>query len=461
MSLLIILLLTLSQFLLGYAVLNLFNIIIKPWLTISSSVLLGIAIYSLVPFIMELLHIRLTAMNIVIAITLLTVILCAVKARALISNLVSLIKNISFRLKLYEIPFVAVIAFMIFVSAWRCFYYPPTPRDLTSGAEVIAEFAVKEKTMVNSVFSVNLESTNNQFKPPYITCLQIIYKYAGFPFGQIWLSSIFLFFIIFLYQSLSVRLHKILVGALLIFFIAIPEMYAYTIMALFDYSNAVYLFLALYFLFEYFFAEQKISYLVFSSLIMAISVYVRSETLVLCFFTAVYILWFQYFKNKKSLLQAAMKAGTYLVPPAFFYILSITIYINRYLPQQYNIGGLVNKNLFDVTPFFTRLLEMNTQLIFGENNTYMYGYFFYLFIIFFLAELIFYRGFTADGKKWLIATLIIFLGLPFLGYLLPLLDLNNSTKRGLFKIFPIMLFYFSCNQLLMKISGRLWNMERK
>ena len=461
MSLLIILLLTLSQFLLGYAVLNLFNIIIKPWLAIASSVLLGIAIYSLVPFIMELFHFHLTAMNIFIAIVLLTVILCAVKARALISNLVFLIKNISFRLKLYEIPFVAVIAFMIFVSAWRCFYYPPTPRDLTSGAEVIAEFAVKEKTMVNSVFSVNLESTNNQFKPPYITCLQIIYKYAGFPFGQIWLSSIFLFFIIFLYHSLSVRLHKILVGALLIFFIAIPEMYAYTIMALFDYSNAVYLFLALYFLFEYFFAEQKISYLAFSSLIMAISVYIRSETLVLCFFTALYVLWFQYFKNKKSFLPAALNAGTYVILPACFYILSITIYINTYLPEQYNIGGLVNKNLFDITPFFTRLTEMNTKLIFADNNTYMYGYFFYLFIVFFLAELIFYRGFNTDGKKWLIATLIIFLGLPFLGYLLPLLDLSNSTKRGLFKIFPIMLFYFSCNQLLMKLSGGLWNMERK
>ena len=64
MSLFIILLLTISQFLLGYALLNLFNIIIKPWLCIAASVLLAIAIYSLVPFFMELLHIRLTGLNI-------------------------------------------------------------------------------------------------------------------------------------------------------------------------------------------------------------------------------------------------------------------------------------------------------------------------------------------------------------------------------------------------------------
>jgi hypothetical protein len=445
----------------GYSVLSLFNIIIKPWLSIAASVLLGIAIFSLVPFIMELLQIRLTGLNIFIAIALLTIALSVIKIKTFIANLRALIKGISFRLKLYELPFVAVIAFMIFVSAWRCFYYPPTPRDLTSGAEVIAEFAVKEKTMINSVFSVNLESTNNQYKPPYLTCLQIIYKYAGFPFGQIWLSSIFLFFIVFLYHSLSVRLHKILVGGLLIFFIAIPEMYAYTIMALFDYSNAVYLFLAFYFLFEYFFAEQKINYLLFSSLLMALSVYIRSETLVLIFFAALYLFLLQWLKNKKGFKRAAVQSCIYMIAPILFYVLSITIYINRYLPQQYNIGGLVNKNLFDVTPFFTRLTEMNTQLIFGENNTYMYGYFFYLFIIFFLIDLIFFRGFNKEGKRWLVATLIIFLGLPFLGYLLPLLDLNNSTKRGLFKIFPIMLFYFSCNRLLIKISNKLWALERK
>ena len=461
MSLLIILLLTLSQFLLGYAVLSLFNIVIKPWLSISASVLLGIAIYSLVPFGMELLHIHLTGPNIFIALGSLTILLWGIRIKTIINNLTFLIKSISFRLKLYEIPFVAVIAFMIFVSAWRCFYYPPTARDLTSGPEVIAEYAVKEKTMVNSVFTVNLESTNNQFKPPYLTCLQIIYKYAGFPFGQIWLSSIFLFFIIYLYHSLSVRLHKILVGALLIFFIAIPEMYAYTIMALFDYSNAVFLCLALYFLFELFFAEQKTNYLFFSSLIMAVSVYIRSETLVLAFFIGLYLFWFQWFKNKQGFMRSAFQSAIYMLLPVLLYVLSITIYINRYLPQQYNVAGLVNDNLFDITPFFTRLTEMNTKLIFAENNTYMYGYFFYLFMIFFLAELIFFRGFKTDAKKWLIATLIIFLGLAFLGYLLPLLDLNNSTKRGLFKIFPVMLFYFSCNQLLIKASNRLRVLERK
>jgi hypothetical protein len=66
---------------------------------------------------------------------------------------------------------------------------PPTPRDLTSGAEAIAEFAVREGRMINSVFSVDVG--NNAVKPPFITSLQIIYKLAGFPFGKVWLSTIF------------------------------------------------------------------------------------------------------------------------------------------------------------------------------------------------------------------------------------------------------------------------------
>jgi hypothetical protein len=49
----------------------------------------------------------------------------------------------------------------------------------------------------------------------------------------------------------------------------------------------------------------------------------------------------------------------------------------------------------------------------------------------------------------------VYLGLPFLGYLLPLLDLSNSTKRGLFKLFPLMLLYMGSCGLLTDLSRRI------
>ena len=145
---------------------------------------------------------------------------------------------------------------------------------------MIAAYTVKEKTMINSVFSVNLESTNNQFKPPFITSLQIIYKYAGFPFGQLWLTTVFISLFSFSTRRWFLKCTGLIAGLLIIFFLAIPEMYAYTFMALFDYSNAVFFCLSAYFLFSYLETEQK-NELSFAGMMMGFAVYARSETLIL------------------------------------------------------------------------------------------------------------------------------------------------------------------------------------
>jgi len=63
--------------------------------------------------------------------------------------------------------------------------------------------------------------------------------------------------------------------------------------------------------------------------------------------------------------------------------------------------------------------------------------------------------FSFTARVWLYAVLVVYIGLPFLGYLLPLVDLQHSTKRGLLKIFPLMLLYLAHNQALAKLSARL------
>jgi hypothetical protein len=54
--------------------------------------------------------------------------------------------------------------------------------------------------------------------------------------------------------------------------------------------------------------------------------------------------------------------------------------------------------------------------------------------------------------NWLTAVFIIYVGIPFIGYLFPLYDLDNSTKRGLFKIFPLMLLFMANSSFLISIS---------
>ena len=446
----------LLQFSAGFGILMLLKIYLKPALCISVSALIGIAVFSLIPFLLQLAFVPLTGFNIYATIGVVCVLL-NLKSRKGFLQLLNAVKNYRFSVRVYEIPFLLLISFFVFVSAWRCYYFPPTPRDLVSGPEVIAKYTIKEKTMINSVFTVDLATTNNQFKPPFITCLQIIYKYAGFPFGQVWLSVVVIFFLVFLYHVLSLRLHKIIAGLLLIIFIAIPEMYAYTIMALFDYSNAVFFCLSLYFLFE-FFRHEKMNYLVLSGLLMAIATYIRSETLVLASFIYVAVVF--HYHRRPDFLKNSTRGGAYfLVPSLLIYLVSIVLYINQYLPAHYTVETLLNKNLLNVSSFYDRLSNMTGQLLLAGDTVTYYAYFIYIFL-FMLCLNIFDRNvLNKTALNWLFAVFAVYIGLPFVAYLFPLYDLDNSTKRGLFKIFPLMLLFMANSPVLISLSDGIKKWE--
>ena len=453
-----ILLLTTLQFLCGFGVLNLLKVYFHPAICLSVSVLIGVAVFSFIPFLLQLAYVPLTEITVFSGIIVSTILLSTKSGKAILV-LFHKLKTSHFRLKLYELPFLLLIAFMVFLSVWRCYYYPPTPRDLTSGAEVIAEYAIKEKTMINSVFSVDLSTTNNQFKPPFITCLQIIYKYAGFPFGQVWLSTVFICFLVFLYKVLCLRLHKSIAGFLLVIFVAIPEMFGYTIMALFDYSNSVFFCLSLYFLFDYFKNGQN-NHLVLAGIFMGIATYIRSETLVLAgfMFPALLFYW-----SKKGLFKNVIRDAAYFLGPSLFiYLLSITIYINLYLPSEYPFSTLLNEKLSNLAPLYQRLTDMTGKLLLAGDTLTYYGYFVFLFILVLAVNTFLKNAWNKDSLNWLFAVFVVYVGIPFLGYLFPLYDLDNSTKRGLFKIFPLMLLFMANSRILVSISERIkkWEVSR-
>jgi hypothetical protein len=455
MQLLTAILLLILQFFAGFGVLCLLRIYLKPGFFISLSVLIGVAVFSFVPFVLQLGFVSVTAFNVFASLIAVSFLLNLKSKRGFV-HIVNSLKHFRFRLKLYEVPFLVLIILMMFVSVWRCYYYPPTPRDLNSGPEVIAEYAVKEKTMINSVFTVDLSTTNNQFKPPFITCLQIIYKYAGFPFGQVWLSGVFIFFIVFLYHALNIRLHKMISGLLLVMLIAIPEMYGYTIMALFDYSNAVFFCLSLYFLFEYF-NNQKNNYIVLSGLLMAIATYVRSETLIL----AALVLPIVTISclRKRSFVNFFKESIYFFLPSVFIYILSITIYIEFYLPSLYKIDSLLNPNLLNLHPFYQRISDMTGKLLLAGNVLNHYGYFVFIFVFVLCLDAFRKNSWNRSSLNWLCAVFIIYIGIPFVGYLFPLYDLDNSTKRGLLKIFPLMLLFMANSNFLISISDAIKKWE--
>ena len=454
MTIVALLLLTVFQFLIGFSIICLLRLRQKPVVVIAVSILLGIAVFSLVPFALELLRLPLTATAVFFSLTAICALLTFFSRRSIADQFLA-VRRWRWKVRLYELPFLLLIAFMVFVSAWRCVYFPPTSRDLTSGPEVIAEYAVKEKTMVNSVFSVDLSTTNNQFKPPFITSLQVVYKYAGFPFGQAWLPVVVICFLLFLYQVLTQRLHSAIAGFLLVLFIAIPEMYAYTVMVLFDYSNAVFFCLSVFFLFHYFETGQRAN-LVLSGLLMGVATYIRSETLILAALLA-FVIPFQGWKRKGFGKNTLRDGLFFLLPAVVLYFLSITVYITYYLPNEYLVGNLLNKQVYNPTLFFKRVID-TSRLLLSEKPNY-FGYYGHVFCLVFVLNLFCRKPFNKISHYWLFAALIVFFGIALIGFLFPLYDLTNTTKRGLFKLFPLMLLFMGNSRLLLRLSNLLWKWE--
>lgn len=360
-------------------------------------------------------------------------------------------------IKIYEWPFIIAICFLLFITIWRCYYMPPGSRDALSGPEAIASFAVKEQTLINSVYTLDLSTTNNQYKSPFLHGLQLFYKLAGFPYGSLWLSMLSVSFFVFIYSTLRKIIHPIFTGVLVLLLIAIPEMYAYNYIALYDFSNMVFFFLAIYFLNEYL-REQLKSNLYIAAFFFGASVYIRSETLLLIFMLVPFIVLSNYL-NKRTLKNTVQCIAMICLPGIFSYVIVIQLYNNYYLPTPYNIGGLLNTDILNLQPLWVRMKEVSDQLIFSDRGRALFGYIFYIFFAAILAEIIAFRKIAKENRIWLYTSFVVLLGLCIIGFVFPLLDVTHSTKRGFFKAMPLIIFYLAHNQILQFISGKIYAWE--
>jgi hypothetical protein len=448
------LLLLLCYLVTGYGVLTVFRLRLKTAYMVTLSLLCGIAVASVVPFLLQLLYIPLTPASVfgtlVLAALALNIPTIRLLRREGLPAVRRSFKAPAFRVLPYEIPFLAIFTFFALVSIWRCYYLPPTSRDALSGPEAIAEFAVREHTMINSFFNIDLSTTNNQFKSPFLVSLQVISKMAGFQFGQVWLSVAFVSFTIFLYHALKERLHPVVAGLLLLLFLMTPEVYAYTFMILYDYSNMIFFFLSLWFLFGYF-RNNLSAWFYFSGFLMGVATYIRSETLVLAFLFLPPILLAQR-RQRLAPGKIVLADLYYFLPSLLGYLLPGPLYIGHYLPAHYDVGNLINPNMGELGPLFQRYSDMGTHLIASTFGIQLWGYFYY-FAAFLLVAEIFFRGrFNREARNWLYAMLVLYLGIGALGFILPLIDLNDTTKRELFKMLPLLLLYLANNAALIRLS---------
>jgi len=453
MSFVWFLLLIVSYYLCGSGCLKLLRTELRPGLHWPMAIIAGMPVVSLVPCVVQLAGMPIDVMPIACGIGIITL-LCSLPL--LMSK-----EKVKFTMpampQLYEWPFILLVLMFICISAWRCFYYPPYARDMLSGPELLAEFAVREKTMVSSVFTVELSTTNNYFKSPFITSMQIIYKLLVSPFGQTWLTVVFVSFMALLYSLLRERTHKLLAGFFMMLFIAIPDPFAYTYIMLYDYANMVLYFCGCMMLFR-FLANDKQGDLAAAAFLFGLATYVRAETLVLVVLMTGLPAW-HYYRRRVSVKKAATGLGMLIGFSVLFYVLCIYAFVRNFVPFGFDAGKEIALSADRIGFFFARLGEMNTKLFFSGIGVQIYGYFIYVACFVIVCDLVLFRKYNKEALWALYSIAVIYFGMALLGAIIPLVDLLNTTKRGMFKALPLIIIYYANSPMFQRIAAALTNFE--
>lgn len=449
LTILFFLLITFSQYLQGASVLKMLKIDTTVSERIVIGILLGMGIQAFIPLLLDYIHVSLNRSSVFgFSIMILA-------ASFFLSGMHKSVLNFSFKCKIskdiwYGLPVILLIAALLVLTFWRAYYLPPYAVDVTSGAEALAEYAIKEGKIVSSVFDVY--QNGNSLKPAYLVSLQIIYKLLGVPFGQIWLIVVFFCFLWFLLKTLLSKLNIQISLALVFIFLCIPEMYFYTHSLMYDYPNAVYFTLSVFY-FRSFILNRQSKYLIFSSIFAGIAIYIRPETILL--YSILLSGGFVFFIKRYTWSQKIKHIFIGLLVPCFVYFISVYVYIHFHLPVKYNISDQVNTDIFQISDIVSKFEGATLDLLFGKYGITNYAYFPYLFIFLFLVEIIIFRKLRSAAKFYLFAIVTVYLFFPLLSHFLPGVSIDYTVKRAYFKLFPLMLLYFADNQFLLFISDKM------
>ena len=436
----------------GWAIINKLKLEFQTAQCWSLGMLLGMAGGSMVVFALALLNISFSIISLyggLISLSIIFYFSFGINAKDFISTL-------SFKIKWpksYELIFLLVLAYLLFISLWRCVVLPPFARDMIVGAELMAKYAVEQGSLISTLFLDRVElSSNNPFKPPYIVFQQIIYKLIGFEFGKIWLSLTTLSFTIFLYSYVKQHLNVFIAGVLSLLFLTIPEIYAYTFVMLYDYSNMVFFSISIILLHKFLDSSSK-SVLILSSIFMAVACFVRVETMAFALGAIFFV-----FRSKgiQGFNKKVKWSIIFMLPSILIAVLWFKVYMPIYFPEQYNISSRLNSEIFNINAFFVTCSDIIHQLILSAKAKIYYGYFAFVFLLSLIINVVFFKDKRTYFVFWIV---FLFTGYCLMTHALPLIEIDNTVKRGFFKVFPLMLFYIIHSKLWLSLSNRLSNWE--
>lgn len=353
-----------------------------------------------------------------------------------------------------EVVVTGLLGIIFVASAWRCYFFPVTPYDSIVGIDLVAKYAVMFGRIDSPMFTdLGPILSTQPYYAPFTALAQILYRLAGLAYGKIWLSFMFLSLMLTLYAHLRARLHPVLAGLLILMLAITPELYAYTLLLQTDFANAVFVSLGIIYLFVYLQTERQSHFLV-GALLLGFGAWSRSETVAFVVVAAALLAVFCRWEQDRSTVES-LKRGSLAFLPAFFFFAIWNLY---YLPAvlDYHPESVFKFGFWDTERMWLLALGIYRVLTSLDH----WGYILIVFLTVAAANLLFFRD-----KRNLFILLWIFLFIAAFWVLLYHLqfsvkaNINNTFRRGAFKIWPVMIYYIGTSALLERLSQALFRWE--
>lgn len=448
-----LLLLTIAQFLLGVGVLAKLAPMLKRFQAIPLAVLIGTFGSTLAVYLIGLFGLT---VNWVTFLGLFAVLLaaCLFPFQSSMAFVKRLFVFKGFDFKAYELVTIGVIVYIFFISAWKAYYLPVVSFDSVNGIDLYAKTAIREGTLVPFIFDgVYIKSLSTQaYYAPYTAFMQIVYRLAGTEFGQVWLSVVFMCFIVYIYHALKEYVHPALAGLITVFVATVPEFYAYTFILQTDFSNAVFTLIGVVFLAQ-FWDSGAFERLNLSALFFAMACWTRSETVF-------FLPWFGLFVFvklwKTNKLEAFKRTALFGVLAGSTFFLWNIVFYRFYFPGAPKTGNLIRMGDYSGDSIGSVIAEINEKVLFADHY---WGYVLYLVILCVVLDLLVFR--KLGGKFYLLSLLIFYVTFILLELHFVHFNIENTFRRGFFKFVVVGYFYLSQSLVLKKVSDAITKFELK
>jgi hypothetical protein len=415
------------------------------------ALLLGMFVHSLALFVAQLFGVPISLQTMLVS-GVISMLLPALRWKTVRVSLDGLLSVPRFRPTLYDVIIVGFIGYVSYMVIWASWYWPVTPFDAMAGIDLVARYAARDGMIANQVFtdpSLQGQLSNQPFYAPFAMLMQVMMKLIGYPYTQIWVSIVALCFWWFVWSTLRRHSHPLIAGLLTVLFILTPEMLGYSYILQTDFANAAFFTIGCVVLARSI-DEEELAGVFVSALAFAGACWSRTETplLVILLGAAALPKMLRVFGPVKGLVGALGTLGMSALTFALWNI----VFFNAYLPVRPSTAEQIRG--FDMARFTDVAASSWTSVI---SNTELWGWIVWLFLAVLLIDGLVNRR---VAQPLLIGMIILtVLGLFIIGTIFSAAVVEQTLRRGMFKVIPLMVVAIAASGIVSSASAALYSWE--